>query len=255
MRFCVLGSGSGGNATFIEGDSTAILIDAGFSGREIERRLEIVGVKPGNISAILVTHEHGDHIRGVGILARRYKLPVYIASATLAVAAKALGELPEVREITSGLNFCHQSLEIHPFSISHDVADPLGYVVSHKGISVGYCTDTGYVSKLIRHRLAVCHGLVLEANHDPDMLRNGPYSPALKQRIASRSGHLANHEAAGLINELVVAANLSHVVLAHLSGDNNHPDKVMECAREIIGNNGPVLYLALQDRVGEMIEI
>ena len=254
MRFCVLGSGSGGNATFVEADSTAILIDAGFSGKEIERRLGLVGVDPARISAILVTHEHGDHVCGVGVLARRYHLPVYIAAATLG-AAPNLGKLPEVRHITPGRSFQHKSLTIHPFATAHDAADPLGYVVNHKGTAFGYCTDTGLVSKLIRHRLAGCHGLVLEANHDAEMLKNGPYAPALKQRIASKTGHLANHQAAGLLRELATGGNLAHVVLAHLSGDNNHPDKVIAAIAEIIGNGPPDFSIASQDTVGEMIHL
>ncbi len=239
MRFCVLGSGSRGNSTFVEADSTGILIDAGFSGKEVERRLGVAGVGPERISAILVTHEHSDHIRGVGILARRYRWPVYITPATLAASASALGRLPEVREISPGSGFSHRSLDIHPFATSHDAAEPVGYVIRYQDRAMGYCTDTGHVSKLIRHRLAACHGLVLEANHDPDMLRTGPYAPAIKQRIASRSGHLANIDAARLIADLGASSPLSHVVLAHLSGDNNHPDKVMACAREILATTVP----------------
>jgi len=256
MLFCVLGSGSRGNSTYVEGDSTGVLIDAGFSGREIESRLAAAGVGIERVSAILVTHEHGDHIRGVGVLARRHRLPVYISAATLAAASGTIGRLPEIREISAGRSFSLGGLAVHPFSTSHDAVDPLGFVLSHGDRAVGYCTDTGHVSKLIRHRLAACHGLVLEANHDPVMLKNGPYSPALKQRIASRGGHLANHDAVRLICDLAAEENrLVHVVLAHMSGENNHPDAVMACVRAAALPEGVRVSLAHQDRAGEMIEI
>ena len=255
MLFCVLGSGSRGNATYVEGDSTGVLIDAGFSGREVEGRLEAAGVGLGRLAAILVTHEHGDHLRGVGVLARRHRLPVYISPATLA-AASGLGRVPEVREIAAGASFTVGSLEVHPFSVSHDAADPLGFVLSHRGRRVGYCTDTGHVSRLIRHRLAACQGLVLEANHDPVMLKNGPYPPELKQRIASRQGHLSNQDAVDLLCELAArGGGPARVVLAHMSGENNHPDAVMACVRGAPLPDGVRVWLARQDEVGEVIRL
>lgn len=261
MRFCVLGSGSKGNATFVESGNTRLLIDAGFSGREIERRLSEIGVAAESLSGILITHEHGDHVRGAAILSRRHHLPIFVNEATLAAAGPALEKPHHCCSFATGSTFVFQDLCIHPYSISHDAADPVGFLVSGNGFVLGYCTDTGAVSRLMQHRLSNCHGLVLECNHDPDLLRKGPYPPALQQRVLSRTGHLANGEAAEFLCS-ILHAGLEHVVLSHISETNNRP----EMAREVISgvlaarqreNGGdcpvPVVSLACQDRVGELV--
>lgn len=260
MRFCVLGSGSRGNCTYVEAGGTAVLIDAGFSGVEVERRLAAIGVTMAAVAAILVTHEHGDHIGGVAILSRRYRLPVFANAGTIRAAGKGLAKLHASREIVTGESFPIGPLQVHPFAISHDTADPVGYTVSFAGCALGYCTDTGMISRLIHRRLAACQGLVLECNHDPEMLKNGPYPLPLQQRVRSSSGHLANLQAGDFLAELL-HERLEHVVLAHLSESNNRPELALATVTAMVaaawGENGggPAISLAWQDRVGEVVTL
>lgn len=258
MRFCVLGSGSKGNCTYVEAGGTALLIDAGFSGIEVERRLATIGVTMAAIAGILVTHEHGDHISGVAILSRRHRLPVFVNTGTRQAAGKNLAKLHAVREIVTGESFTVGALAVHPFAISHDTADPVGYTVAFADTVLGYCTDTGMISRLIHQRLAVCQGLVLECNHDLEMLKNGPYPLSLQQRVRSTSGHLANLQTSDFLRELV-SPRLEHVVLAHLSESNNRPELALATVAAMVaapageGKGGPVISLAWQDRVGELV--
>ncbi len=260
MRFCVLGSGSKGNATFVEAGDTRLLIDAGFSGVEIERRLTAIGVEIDSLSGLLVSHEHSDHIRGISILARRYKLPVLVSRATMTAAAKELSRIDEWLEIAPGRQVTFRDLDIHPFALSHDAAEPLGFVIHRGDLAFGYCTDTGIVSRLMHHRLSGCHGLVLECNHDLEMLKNGGYPPSLQQRIRSQEGHLTNSDAARFLVELI-HDGLEHVVLAHISETNNTHElalaTVTEHLQDHAGASGVpcriVVSLAHQDRVGELV--
>ena len=260
MKFCVLGSGSKGNATYLESDGTSILIDAGMSGKELDKRLSAIGVELSTIDAILVTHEHNDHIQGVGVLSRRTGIPVYANPATFTAASKIVNRLFSYNEFETGGTFYFRNLEIHPFSISHDTEDPVGFRISDGDISFGYCTDTGKVSQLMLHRLAACQALVLESNHDIDMLQNGTYPPYLKQRIRSGHGHLDNTQTAVFLKELL-HEKLQHVVLAHLSEENNDPEIVFHTAAEVL-NNSPQyrevaiqISVARQGRVGKLISI
>ncbi|MFC1523375.1 MBL fold metallo-hydrolase [Thermodesulfobacteriota bacterium] len=254
MRFCVLGSGSKGNSTYIESGDTGILIDAGFSGIEIERRLTAVGVDISMVSAILVTHEHTDHIRGVAVLSRRHGLPVYVSSATRKAANSKFQKLSSCEEFSPGTSFLLQDIKIHPFSVSHDAADPVGFIVDDGRYRVGYCTDTGMVSRLMCHRLGGCNGLILESNHDPLLLKNGPYPPALKQRVRSKDGHLANHEAVTFLADLM-HDELNHVILAHISETNNRLEIVQQTVDELENPGKISISLALQDVPGEMIDL
>ncbi len=233
MKFCVLGSGSRGNATYIESGGTGILIDAGMSGIELQKRLASVGVALSALAAILVTHEHNDHIQSVGVLSRRVKIPVYANEATFAAASKTVNRLYSYNEFETGTPFHFRNLEIHPFAISHDTEDPVGFRISDGDVSLGYCTDTGKVSRLMRHRLASCQALVLESNHDIAMLQHGSYPPYLKQRIRSSHGHLDNVESAAFLRELL-HEELQHVVLAHLSEENNHPEIALHGALDVL---------------------
>jgi phosphoribosyl 1,2-cyclic phosphodiesterase len=225
MNFCVLGSGSKGNCTYVESDTTSLLIDAGFSGKEITRRLALIDRSPEDLNAILVTHEHGDHISGVGVLSRRYNLPVYANAGTHKGAEKRVKQLHRKVEFDTGEKFRVGTFAIHPFRISHDTRDPVGFVIKGKGLSLAYCTDTGRITKLIQHHVCKCHALILEANHDPTMLKDGPYPLPLKQRVKSNQGHLANEEAARFLAGLA-GSPLQYVVLAHLSETNNLPQLV-----------------------------
>ncbi len=234
MQFCVLGSGSKGNCTLIESGKTVLLIDAGFSGVEIRRRLEKIGRTPEMITAILVTHEHNDHISGVGVLSRRCGLPVYANAATHLASEGKIGELSRRLEFATGESFAINGLQIHPFAVSHDTAEPVGFVVSDGRNAVGYCTDTGRVTRLIAHHLRRCQALILESNHDPQMLRDGPYSLELQQRVRSNLGHLANEDAADLVADLM-HDELHSVVLAHLSQVNNLPALALAATLEKLG--------------------
>ena len=259
MRFCVLGSGSKGNCTYIETGDTRILIDAGFSGIEIERRLSAIKVDAASLSAILVTHEHTDHIRGVAVLSRRHQITVFANSETFQAAGKSLSKLYSRHEFTRGESFTFRDLHIHPFSVSHDAADPVGFIIKDGKRSMGYCTDTGMVSHLMRHLLSTCHGLVLECNHDPKMLNSGPYPPALQQRVRSKTGHLANSDAAIFLTE-IIHEGLEHVVLSHISETNNRPavaqDTVLRIMNAVEYNGAlPRISLASQEMVGELVTL
>lgn len=258
MKFCVLGSGSRGNATYLESGKTRILIDAGMSGIELQKRLASIGADISSIDAILITHEHNDHVHGVGVLSRRANIPVYANQETFSAASGTVRKLISYNEFATGGSFQIRNLEIHPFAISHDARDPVGFRISDGRVSFGYCTDTGKISQLIRHRLTSCQGLVLESNHDIEMLQNGTYPPYLKQRIRSSQGHLDNGVASSFLKELL-HEKLEHVVLAHLSEENNDPEIAYNAAMAALGHNSSCgemdlrISVAKQHCVGELI--
>jgi len=260
MRFCVLGSGSKGNATYLESGGTSILIDAGMSGIELQKRLATIGVELAEIAAILVTHEHNDHIQGVGVLSRRAKIPVFANPATFSAAAKTVSRLFSSNEFETGRPFHFRNLEIHPFAISHDTEDPVGFRISDGRVSLGYCTDTGKVSRLMLQRLTSCQALVLESNHDLEMLQNGSYPPYLQQRIRSSQGHLDNGAAAAFLRDLA-HERLQHVVLAHLSEENNHPEIALHGAMAALQGNHNCqeqeirISVASQGCAGELVSL
>ncbi|MBW2466665.1 MAG: MBL fold metallo-hydrolase [Deltaproteobacteria bacterium] len=233
MKFCVLASGSKGNSTYLDSGEVRILIDAGLSGIELQRRLSTIGVQLADIDAILVTHEHNDHISGVGVLSRRAKIPVYANPETFSASSGKVGKLSSYNEFETGGTFEIRNLQIHPFAISHDAQNPVGFRIFDGRATLGYCTDTGKISRLIRHRLGSCQALVLESNHDVEMLQNGSYPPYLKQRIRSSQGHLDNHEASLLLQDLL-HEKLEHVVLAHLSEENNDPEIAYRAAMAVV---------------------
>jgi phosphoribosyl 1,2-cyclic phosphodiesterase len=247
MRFSVLGSGSRGNCVYIESGGTAILIDGGFSGKEIVARLQRIGRDVADLDAICLTHEHNDHLAGVGVLSRRSSLPVHANQGTFAAGEGRLKALWKRREFTTGEEFAIKDLLIRSFRISHDTADPVGYLIRSERASIGYCTDTGKVTHLMQQRLAGCDALILEFNHNLQMLKNGPYPPALQQRVRSSQGHLANEDAAELLKN-VMHQDLKMVVLAHLSETNNIPQLAREAAGGVLtGEADPQLVLACQD--------
>lgn len=261
MRFCVLGSGSKGNCTYVTANDTSILIDAGFSGVEIESRLANIGAKAAELSAILVTHEHGDHVRGVAVLSRRFNIPVYANKPTVDAAGKYLQKLYTYKPFSTGTPFKVNHLDIHPFAVSHDTADPVGFTIDDGISKMGYCTDTGTISKLIYHHLSTCRGIVIECNHDLEMLRNGHYPVHVQQRVRSQCGHLANPQAIELLGKLS-SENLEKVILAHISESNNcHKmieknvaDLLKELGEKKLLNGRPLsVSLASQDKVGEVV--
>lgn len=255
MRFSVLGSGSKGNCTLVESGSTCLLIDNGFSGKEIVHRLKQLGIELETLTAIIVTHEHGDHVKGVGVLARRLNLPVYANEATHRAAERQIGKVSLRREFGTGEPYAINGLRVHPFSVSHDTADPVGFVVSDGHSSLGYCTDTGKITQLIRHHLLQCQALVLEANHDIQMLKDGPYPLPLQQRVLSSRGHLANPDSLDFAICLA-EERLRLLVLAHLSEINNHPDLVLREARQrLSGAETLRVLLSAQGHPSPLLEV
>ncbi len=231
LTFCVLASGSKGNATYVEGQSGALLVDCGLSARELMKRLALAGLEAGRLKAIILTHEHRDHVAGARVLAKQLKLPVLGTRDTLAGA----GALPGVKRqaFAAGEEFSLAGLCLHPFSIPHDASDPVGLVISQGAARLGVCTDLGQAGVLVRARLAGCQALLLEANHDPEMLAAGPYPPWLKQRVRSSHGHLSNQQGAELLAHLS-HAELRQVVLGHLSEKNNRPELALAAAGEAL---------------------
>ncbi len=252
LGVCILASGSKGNAIFISSGDTSLLIDAGLSGIEIERRLRSRGLDPENLDAIMVSHEHSDHIQGVGVLSRRYKLPVYISTKTRKAAVSQLGNLYDFKNFECGSMFTINDLSIHPFSISHDAKDPCGFTVNQNGTKIGIATDLGIATSMVKEHLKGCTLLILEANHDEGMLINGPYPWPVKQRVKSRIGHLSNAESKHLLNE-IQHDGLKHVMLAHLSETNNTPQKAVNEVGQALTRCKARLDVATQDKCGALL--
>lgn len=254
LAVCILASGSRGNATFVSSGSTSILIDAGLSGIEIERRLKSKGLSPKDLDAILVSHEHTDHIQGVGVLSRRFNLPVYINSKTQGAAFPQIGKVHDVKNFACGSTFLINDLAIHPFSISHDAEDPVGFTLNQNGTTIGIATDLGIVTAMVKEHLKGCDLLILEANHDEDMLINGPYPWSVKQRVKSRTGHLSNAASKQLLNE-IQHDRLKHVILAHLSETNNTPQKAVDEVGKALNPNNVQLDVAVQHECSALFRI
>lgn len=256
IRFQVLASGSKGNAILISSERTAVLLDSGLSGRELARRMERTDLSPKQLDALLVSHEHRDHVLGIGVLSRRFDLPVYLSRGTLDALPQSIGTLVEVQVFQTGQGFVIGDLTIQAFSISHDAREPVGFVIEHNGSRLGICTDLGVATHLVRTRLQNCQGLILEANHDPHMLLEGPYPWHLKQRIQSRHGHLSNTESCSLLQQLH-HPELRAVVLAHLSETNNHPKLVADSCDQLPDPDkwhSVTFEIATQDRVARCFE-
>ena len=256
MRLCLLASGSKGNCLFLETDSCRLLIDAGLSGRETLARLSSIGVAAESLDGILITHEHTDHVRGVGALARRLKIPVLVASRTHEAARHVIGKVDLV-QFDPGSSFDFKGLAIDPFPITHDACDPVGFRIEGGEGCIGFATDLGIATRLTQEKLKGCRALVLEFNHDEEMLQNGPYPWHLKQRIRSRHGHLSNTEGATLLEELL-NSGLEGVFLSHLSEVNNDPILAMAAARDLVaGQNlcAPGLFLGCQHQASGVLDI
>ena len=263
MIFCPLFSGSSGNTLYVEYNGTRLLVDAGKSGKMILDALQFIGVDPGTLDGILITHEHNDHIAGAGILSRRLQLPVYASEETwLAMEAK-LKAMPEGcrRVFTVGQDFYIGSLGVAPFAIPHDAADPCGFRLWGGQTSVSTATDLGYFPDSVLQAIGGSDLVLLESNHDPDMLMaNDHYSERLKRRILGRNGHLSNEAAAEAVVSLV-ESGVHNVVLGHLSGENNRPALALETSEnraEIEGirlGKDLCLDLAWRDRVGGVYTI
>src|SRR5258706_2575078 len=261
----VLASGSRGNCALVATSSTRILVDAGLSGRETFKRLRALGERTEGISAILITHEHSDHVAGLQRLATKLNVPVFLTAPTHHAWSRAMRdemgaipELPKTEHFAAGRGFRVGDIEVKPFTIPHDAADPVGFTFRAEGIKIGVATDLGYLPVSVRDHLRGCDVLVMESNHDLEMLRVGPYPWSVKQRVMSRVGHLSNLALADFFtNDYDNSATF--VVLAHLSQENNHPEIARREAEKALATRGglvqkPVL-LASQTEAMEPIRL
>ena len=252
MRLCVLGSGSKGNATYVEQDGQALLIDCGLSSRECMLRLQRQGIDPFTIKGIVVTHEHTDHAKGVKLFSQKLNVPVITSPKTWR-KLKISGEFINMR---SELEFSFAGFELRPFNISHDAVDPLALVVEALGVRLGYCTDLGQVTSMVKENLRHCTALILESNHEPQLLQQGPYPGWLKMRVASKRGHLSNQAALELMEE-VNHPGLKVAIAAHISQTNNSMELLTTMWHKRCGmfDNKPGLYFASQDQELPLITI
>jgi phosphoribosyl 1,2-cyclic phosphodiesterase len=249
MRFSVLASGSSGNAIYVEADKKGILIDSGLSCKELLRRLEILNVDPDRVQGLVITHEHTDHVKGAGPVARRLDLPVFLNRSTYRKCAKTLGDIPKLVSIKTGQALTIGNLVVETFSKCHDAADPMGIVVAFDGLRIGLMTDLGRSTRLVENRLKGCRALVLEFNHDLDLLEEGPYPLYLKRRIRGPEGHLSNGQAGEIIQALA-HDELDVVVPAHISRENNRPEIAYQEALQVLASCGlekSRVELSLQD--------
>ncbi len=234
MRFASLGSGSKGNATLVEAGDTRVLIDCGFSRAEAEKRLARFALTPADLDAVLVTHEHSDHIAGVGRLSRRYRLPVWMTAGTEAMHQG--GELAQWRCINSHRAFRIGALQVQPFPVPHDAREPCQFVFSDGHRRLGLLTDVGSITPHMLQALDQLDAFILECNHDPAMLAAGPYPPPLKRRVGGDYGHLSNQQAAAILKH-VRTDRLQHLIAAHISEKNNRPELALACLAEAVGES------------------
>lgn len=247
MRFASLGSGSQGNSLIVDAGDTKVLLDCGFSARATVERLGLLDITPEGIGGVLVTHEHGDHIAGVFKFASRFGIPVYLTHGTYVAAPRGKSPLPQCRLIDSHAAFSIGSLEIQPFPVPHDAREPVQFVFSNGKHRLGVLTDSGSITPHIVDRLIGCDALVLECNHDRDLLEASDYPVMLKRRIAGNLGHLDNAQAASLLRH-IDAKRLQHVVAAHLSERNNRPDLVTEALAAALNCDARWIGVASQSR-------
>jgi phosphoribosyl 1,2-cyclic phosphodiesterase len=237
IGFCPLASGSKGNCIYFGSEHAKILIDAGISGKMTKERLAAIGVSIDEISAILVTHEHGDHIRGLKVLSERYQLPILANADTAKRIIETFPTLKNFKIFTTGYDFEYKDLKIHPFRVQHDTIDPVMFTIETMEHKVGICTDLGFVSSLIKVKLRDCDYLYIESNHQPSMVHACSRPASYKQRVLGRSGHLSNEECGELIKE-VIHDGLKHIHLAHLSEECNHPDLALQIAEKAVRDAG-----------------
>jgi phosphoribosyl 1,2-cyclic phosphodiesterase len=261
----VLASGSRGNAALVQSSQARILVDAGVSCRETFKRLKSISFDPRTISAILITHEHADHVYGLATLARKLNVPVFMTGATHQAWARALrddsGELPKISRLeifSSGRSFQIADVTVTPFTIPHDAADPVGFTFRSEGVKVAIATDLGYMPASVCDHLSGCDVLIVESNHDVEMLRVGPYPWSVKQRVMSRVGHLSNDSLAQFFAQ-DYDGGASYIVLAHLSEQNNHPEIALRAAENALGLRRTLLrnqvMLAAQDAPTETVRL
>jgi len=253
LKLCVLASGSKGNATYVEAGDIRVIIDHGLSTAGLCRRLASVGVAPEAVDALVLTHEHADHVRGLRVWRKKYGSPLFANSGTLSAIPESSRAGGPINCFKTGSRFEIGELRILPFPLPHDSAAPVGLVLEHKGRRVALATDLGRATELIRKRLEYVDALVIESNHDPDMLMNGPYPWHVKDRIRRNHGHLSNLQMGELLRD-VNHAGLKAVVLAHLSEMNNTPGLAEACAREALnGKSSAKIIVAGQADIAQPV--
>src|SRR5712672_122070 len=244
MRMTVLASGSRGNSTVLSSSCASILVDAGISCRETLKRMNTAGEDPKKLKAIVISHEHQDHVAGLQVLARKLQIPVYITEATYHSWRRATKDpegkpanLERREHFQVSRSFEIADITVTAFTIPHDAADPCGFTFKADGVKIGVVTDLGYLPYSVKDHLRRCDGLMIESNHDIEMLRNGPYPWMVKQRVASRVGHLSNAALADFFQQ-DYDGHASFLVLAHLSEHNNHPEIALKAAKDALGLQG-----------------
>ena len=251
MEIASLGSGSRGNATLLRAGDTLLLVDCGFSLKETERRLQRLNVAPEQLAAVLVTHEHTDHCSGVGRLSRRYKLPVFMSHGTY--ASERCSDVHSLTIIRSETVFSIGSVQVTPVAVPHDSREPCQYVFAAAGKRFGVLTDLGSITALVTEQYRNCEGLLLECNHDAEMLQEGPYPMSLKRRVAGDWGHLNNEQAAEFLGQ-IAGSHLQQVVIAHISEKNNAKERAM-AALERHYKHCETLLWATQDEGFDWIKL
>ncbi len=261
MKFCSLYSGSSGNSIFIASDNAKVLIDAGLAGKKIDDALKHIREESSSIDGIFITHEHIDHIKGVGVLSRKYDIPIYANDNTWAVMEKNIGKIKEhnIRIMDRRSSITINDLEIRSFNIPHDAIAPVGYTVSYAGKNASVVTDFGVFTEEIRDNIIDSDIILLESNHDVNMLRMGPYPYKLKLRVLGENGHLSNEDCGSAIVSLLKNDKKKQIVLGHLSGTNNHPDLAYQTVVDVLSANGirpgddVILQLASRHNPSEII--
>jgi phosphoribosyl 1,2-cyclic phosphodiesterase len=232
VRVTILGSGSAGNCAYVETDQTRVLIDAGFSFRQIRQRLASIGRSPENLSGILVTHEHSDRVQGLAVMCEKLRIPIYCNRPTQEAIEYQSSQRYDCRLFITGASFDVGDITVETFMVPHDAQDPVGFMLKTTSGNIGFLTDLGHATKLVMERVRSANVLVLEANHDVKLLQDCPYRPwSLKQRILGRHGHLSNDAAADVAQE-VMSAGLRHMYLGHLSRECNKPELAFQAVQE-----------------------
>jgi len=254
IQFSLLGSGSSGNALLIKTDRTKILVDCGLSYRQLRLRSAEVGESIEDLDGVLVTHEHSDHVNGIGVLTRKQKTPVFMTRGTYHNLPKNLGLLEGIECFEPGETVSIGDIEAASFSVAHDAADPVSYVLRSNGTKLGIAADLGHATALVKQRLTGAHGLILESNYCPDMLRDSSYPFQVQQRINSSSGHLSNRDMSSLLAH-VAHDELQQVVLIHISDENNTHDLAKNMAVQALGVRTVPVNVAPQDRPTKLFEV
>ncbi len=257
MKICLLASGSGGNSICVQNRASSVLIDAGLTGKKIEERLHSRNIDPARLHAIVVSHEHADHLRGVGVMARRYGLPVWMTQGTLDASKKTFRGAEQIRVFENDEGFAIGDLSFQAFRLPHDAEDPVNFSVTDGRAKVTVATDMGKVTQLVYQHMRRADLVVIETNYDRDLLMDGPYPWDLKMRISSTHGHLSNHGAAEALGDLA-AEGLQRAVLAHLSEKNNCPNLARKTCIDQLRGHGIRdfdLCVAEQDRPSEVFEV